>query len=295
MPVEQLVVVVHRLGHERVHVRPRCAVAEQDVAVAVGLGQLGEPCDDRRPSASTTLASAVCRSSPGGMSSRSPRCQRSQLPRIQTASASSSMRAITSDGQPPKLAVVAAEHPARDLRVARIGQDRLERRQVAVHVVEQSRRHERGSCLTVQLIGQTLTLRYAEPGDAAALFLLASDPEVTRWFSWGPYASADEPRAYIDRLAGERERGERLDLLIDHARPRRRRRDGPQRAVAPRPPRDGRHLARARPLGHRRQRRVQGADPPPRVRGLRARARRRVLQRRQRALDARAGEAGLPP
>jgi ribosomal-protein-alanine N-acetyltransferase len=69
----------------------------------------------------------------------------------------------------------------------------------------------------VRLIGQTLTLRYAEPADAAALFSLASDPEVTRWFSWGPYASAGEPRAYIERLVGERERGERLDLLIDHA------------------------------------------------------------------------------
>ena len=69
----------------------------------------------------------------------------------------------------------------------------------------------------MRLTGQTLTLRYAEPADAAALFSLASDPEVTRWFSWGPYASADEPRTYIDRLAGERERGERLDLLIDHA------------------------------------------------------------------------------
>lgn len=68
----------------------------------------------------------------------------------------------------------------------------------------------------MRLIGQTLILRYAEPADAAALFALASDPEVTRWFSWGPYASASEPRAYIDRLAGERERGERLDFLIDH-------------------------------------------------------------------------------
>jgi ribosomal-protein-alanine N-acetyltransferase len=67
----------------------------------------------------------------------------------------------------------------------------------------------------VQLTGPTLTLRYAEPADAAALFTLASDPEVTRWFSWGPYTSEDEPRAYIERLAGERERGERLDFVID--------------------------------------------------------------------------------
>jgi ribosomal-protein-alanine N-acetyltransferase len=69
---------------------------------------------------------------------------------------------------------------------------------------------------TVRLTGPTLTLRYAEPGDAPALFALASDPEVTRWFSWGPYASEDEPRAYIERLEGERERGEKLDFVIEH-------------------------------------------------------------------------------
>ena len=67
----------------------------------------------------------------------------------------------------------------------------------------------------MRLTGQTLTLRYAEPADADALFALASDPEVTRWFSWGPYTSVDEPRVYIERLAGERERGERLDFVID--------------------------------------------------------------------------------
>src|SRR5215207_1140340 len=68
----------------------------------------------------------------------------------------------------------------------------------------------------VRLAGPNLTLRYAAPGDAPALFALASDPEVTRWFSWGPYASVDEPLVYIARLPGERERGERLDFLIEH-------------------------------------------------------------------------------
>ena len=67
----------------------------------------------------------------------------------------------------------------------------------------------------MRLTGQTLTLRYAEPADADALFALASDPEVTRWFSWGPYTSVDQPRTYIERLAGERERGERLDFVVD--------------------------------------------------------------------------------
>src|SRR5206468_4839364 len=59
-------------------------------------------------------------------------------------------------------------------------------------------------------------LRLAREEDAAALLDLGRDPEVTRWFSWGPYTSIDEPLTYIERLAGERERGERLDFVIDH-------------------------------------------------------------------------------
>ena len=55
-----------------------------------------------------------------------------------------------------------------------------------------------------------------QPQDAPALLELASDPEVTRWFSWGPYTSIDEPRAYIDRCAGRRESGEQLDLVVEH-------------------------------------------------------------------------------
>jgi [ribosomal protein S5]-alanine N-acetyltransferase len=72
----------------------------------------------------------------------------------------------------------------------------------------------RNSIAAVQVRGQSLTLRYATPADAAALFELGSDPDVTRFFSWGPYASIDEPLAYIAGLAGERARGERLDFLI---------------------------------------------------------------------------------
>jgi ribosomal-protein-alanine N-acetyltransferase len=68
----------------------------------------------------------------------------------------------------------------------------------------------------MEVIGPTLTLRYATPDDAPALLALASDPEVTRFFSWGPYRDLAEPLAYIARLAGERERGEQLDLLIVH-------------------------------------------------------------------------------
>jgi N-acetyltransferase len=68
----------------------------------------------------------------------------------------------------------------------------------------------------MEVIGPTLTLRYATPDDAPALLGLASDPDVTRFFSWGPYRELSEPLAYIERLAGQRERGEQLDLLIVH-------------------------------------------------------------------------------
>jgi [ribosomal protein S5]-alanine N-acetyltransferase len=64
--------------------------------------------------------------------------------------------------------------------------------------------------------GPSLTLRYATPDDAPRLFDLASDPAVTRFFSWGPYTRVEEPQAYIAGLAGNRERGEALEFLVDH-------------------------------------------------------------------------------
>jgi len=66
----------------------------------------------------------------------------------------------------------------------------------------------------LELHGRSLTLRYANADDAAALFELGSDPEVTQFFSWGPYTSQSEPRAYIAGLAEQRRRGERLEFLI---------------------------------------------------------------------------------
>jgi ribosomal-protein-alanine N-acetyltransferase len=69
---------------------------------------------------------------------------------------------------------------------------------------------------SIALHGPTLTLRLPAPDDAPALLALAGDPEVTRWFSWGPYTSLEQPAAYIERLAGQRRRGEQLDLLIVH-------------------------------------------------------------------------------
>jgi RimJ/RimL family protein N-acetyltransferase len=68
----------------------------------------------------------------------------------------------------------------------------------------------------VALHGPTLTLRLPERVDAPALLELAGDPEVTRWFSWGPYTALDQPLGYIERLAGQRERGEQIDLLVVH-------------------------------------------------------------------------------
>ena len=68
----------------------------------------------------------------------------------------------------------------------------------------------------MEVIGPTLKLRYAGPDDAPALLALGADAEVTRFFSWGPYTGIEEPLAYIGGLAGERDRGERLDFLIVH-------------------------------------------------------------------------------
>ncbi len=66
--------------------------------------------------------------------------------------------------------------------------------------------------------GRSVNLRFATSADAEALFALCTDPEVTRFFSWGPYTSVEQPARYIAGLAGERERGERLDfVIVDHA------------------------------------------------------------------------------
>lgn len=66
------------------------------------------------------------------------------------------------------------------------------------------------------LTGPTLRVRIPRDVDAAALFAQASDPAVTRWFSWGPYTSEAEARAYLSRLPAQRARGEHLDLVVEH-------------------------------------------------------------------------------
>jgi N-acetyltransferase len=70
--------------------------------------------------------------------------------------------------------------------------------------------------MALRATGPTLTLRLAEPADAPALFAHARDPEVTRFFSWGPYERVEQAEAYIARLPAERESGRHLDLVIDH-------------------------------------------------------------------------------
>jgi ribosomal-protein-alanine N-acetyltransferase len=64
--------------------------------------------------------------------------------------------------------------------------------------------------------GPSLMLRYATQADAPRLFALASDPAVTRFFSWGPYTSLEQPEAYIATLPARRQTGDLLDFLIVH-------------------------------------------------------------------------------
>lgn len=66
------------------------------------------------------------------------------------------------------------------------------------------------------LSGPTLALRPPHAADAGALFTLGQDAEVTRWFSWGPYTSAEQPRAWIAAQQERRERGDALALAMLH-------------------------------------------------------------------------------
>ena len=69
--------------------------------------------------------------------------------------------------------------------------------------------------------GPRRSLRYATSADAPRLFELAADPAVTRFFSWGPYTTIEQPESYIDSLPARREAGDLLDFLIVDAQ------DGP--------------------------------------------------------------------
>jgi N-acetyltransferase len=70
--------------------------------------------------------------------------------------------------------------------------------------------------MDLEVRGPDLVLRYARHSDARRLFDLASEPEVTQYFSWGPYTSERQATDYIDNLARKRAEGERLELVIDH-------------------------------------------------------------------------------
>ena len=66
----------------------------------------------------------------------------------------------------------------------------------------------------LEVHGPSLVLRYATATDAPALFALARDPAVTRFFSWGPYREMGEAEAYIAGLADKRATGALLDFLV---------------------------------------------------------------------------------
>jgi [ribosomal protein S5]-alanine N-acetyltransferase len=68
----------------------------------------------------------------------------------------------------------------------------------------------------MELRGPHLTLRPPERDDALALLALASDPEVTRWFSWGPYTDLAQPLAWIGEQEDEAASGRQLDFVIHH-------------------------------------------------------------------------------
>ncbi len=67
----------------------------------------------------------------------------------------------------------------------------------------------------MEVHGPTLTLRYATPADAAALFGLARDAEVTRFFAWS-YDRVEQAEEWIAALPAKRAAGELLDFLVVH-------------------------------------------------------------------------------
>jgi len=54
----------------------------------------------------------------------------------------------------------------------------------------------------VEVHGPNVRLRIPRASDSRRLFELASDPEVTRFFSWGPYGTEEEARAWLATLPG---------------------------------------------------------------------------------------------
>jgi ribosomal-protein-alanine N-acetyltransferase len=67
----------------------------------------------------------------------------------------------------------------------------------------------------VEVRGPALTLRYATAADAAAMFELARDPEVTHFFAW-KYERVEQAEEWIAALPAKRAAGELLDFLVVH-------------------------------------------------------------------------------
>lgn len=62
-----------------------------------------------------------------------------------------------------------------------------------------------------------MTLRYPREADAARLFELASDGEVTGWFSWGPYSELRQAQRWVRAASRERRYGRDLAFVIELA------------------------------------------------------------------------------
>ena len=62
--------------------------------------------------------------------------------------------------------------------------------------------------------GPSIRLRIPREQDAQRLFELASDPEVTRFFSWGPYQQESEAAAWLSTLPARRAEGVALELAV---------------------------------------------------------------------------------
>jgi [ribosomal protein S5]-alanine N-acetyltransferase len=71
--------------------------------------------------------------------------------------------------------------------------------------------------VTFAVRGPALALRLPRADDAPALFALGRDPEVTRFFSWGPYREEAEAAAWLETLPGRRERDGALELAVADA------------------------------------------------------------------------------
>jgi [ribosomal protein S5]-alanine N-acetyltransferase len=70
--------------------------------------------------------------------------------------------------------------------------------------------------LDLSVTGPSLRVRLPRADDAAALYRHASDPEVSRYFSWGPYRSESEASAFLAGLPELRARGQQLDFVVEH-------------------------------------------------------------------------------